>query len=190
MYKFLILLAFVSCASTQNSKITPEPQNLTKENNSKLDVKNKIPEKKQEEVKTTKILLIPTDTAQYTSDVITNIAVEQIKNIEQKTTSKPEEVQVSKFVETKKETPKVEQKKAPIKGYKVQIAAFKEIDKAEQHKFLVQEKLVKGDISAPINITIANGFYKVVVGNFENREEAENLKNKLETISVKGFIIK
>ena len=186
MFKFLFAIFLISCVSNQNSKITPEPQNLTKNN---IPEKQYTPTTNKTDSNSQPTILIPTDTSKTKSNSITSIIVEETATATPQ--KKTEKAVVKKKVN--KPEPQVQQATKKVTtptGYSVQVAAFKEIGLAEQKKFTIDQTLKKSGIIADSYIITKDSYYKILIGNYSDKKTAEVLKASLNSVNINGFIVK
>jgi len=86
----------------------------------------------------------------------------------------PETMKVEKTPEILKKPEEIVVKKQPVYGYRVQIFAFESMERAEA---AAEEARIRLDL--PVYVEYVPPFYKVRVGDFIEREEAERIRDKL-----------
>jgi len=201
MFKYLLLLSLISCATNQNSKIYPIPQNVTKNKNQieqnkveSTSINTKRNSNKNIEKAPTQIF-IPIDTSKVEKNMITQITISN-KNDEkiEKNNTSDEQIHTNlieskKVIKSTSSTPK-KVKTSIISGFKVQVGAFKDIASAEKKKYEIEKKLKESGIIADSFVVVKGGLYKVVIGDYNNRKKAKILKASLSTININGFIVK
>ena len=84
------------------------------------------------------------------------------------------ETKIEKAPGIVKEPLKIEPQKEPVYGYRVQIFAFESMERAEA---AAQEARIRVDL--PVYVEYIPPYYKVRVGDFLIREEAEKVRNQL-----------
>ncbi len=115
-------------------------------------------------IDTTEPVFIEEDTTTYTPVEIVKDTVPRITEV-QPVQPEPPKIEIPQYV------------------YRIQVGAFSVADNANR---------LKEEISQKVNVTVLvkyeGGFYKVRVGEFYTRDDAENFLNKLRNLGYTGII--